>query len=62
MSIYAGILDKNAINNRANQLNANQVPSGPGRPARYRGTGKKLDLDNHTNQLNTNCPTFELSD
>jgi len=52
-------LDKAALDNRANQLNPNHAPSGPGRPAGYRGTGTKFDLDNHANQLNPNNPLYQ---
>jgi len=52
-------LDKAALDNRANQLNPNHPPSGPGRPAGYRGTATKFDVDNHANQLNPNNPLYQ---
>lgn len=52
-------LDKKAIDNRANQLNPNHAPSGPGRPAGYQGEGTLADLNNHANQLNPNHPLYQ---
>lgn len=46
--------NKAALDNRANQLNPNHVPSGPGRSAGYHGAGNRADLNNHANQLNPN--------
>ena len=52
-------MEKQVLDNRANQLNPNHVPSGPGRPAGYHGAGTKFDLDNHANQLNPNSLVYE---
>ena len=50
---------KAALDNRANQCNPNNKPTGPGRPAGYLGLGTKDDLDNHANQLNPNNRRFQ---
>ncbi|ODM97158.1 DNA polymerase beta [Orchesella cincta] len=54
---YLG-LDKKALDNRANQMNPNHAPSGPGRPAGYQGQGTRADLNNHANQMNPNNPLY----
>jgi len=55
------ILEQQLLDNRANQLNPNHIPSGPGRPAGYRGAGTAADLNNHANQLNLNNPAYKAS-
>jgi len=59
MNFISG-LDKAALDNRANQLNPNHVPSGPGRPAGYRGLGTQTDLNNHANQMNPNNLLYKI--
>lgn len=47
-------MDKQAVDNRADQMNPNNENTGPGQESGYQGTADKADLDNHANQLNPN--------
>jgi len=47
-------MNKQTMDNKANQQNPNHSASGQGRAAGYRGAGTRADLNNHANQLNPN--------
>jgi len=52
-------MDKDQIDNRANQMNPNHPKTGPGHNAGYKGDKSKANLDNHAQQLNPSSDKYQ---
>lgn len=47
-------MDKDLRDHRSKQCNPEHKPTGEGRPRAYQGDRSQANLDNHSNQLNSN--------